>query len=166
MSKVLKKILYIRMITFIETNKLLNSKQLGFRKQRSCTHAVMVVTEFMRFKKARFLDLKDAFDSIDHNILLENLSIYRFRGVVHKILTSYLSGRSKYVEVNGARSRLLTLTCGVPQGSVLGPLLFLMYIDDLSDCFEDSQAVLFADDTTAFAKSNTPNCSMAKTVIR
>ena len=97
-----------------------------------------------------FLDLVKAFDTVDHSILLDKLSIYGVRGVPHKLLSSYLSNRLQYVSINGSNSPLLAETCGVPQGSILGPLLFSLYVDDMQYCSKILKLVLFADDTNIF----------------
>ena len=92
------------------------------------------------------LDLKKAFDAVDHEILLNKLKFYGIRGAFNKLIRSYLSERRQYVFVNESRSSLSKVEYGVPQGSILGPLLFLIYINDLSNCTSNSPR-LFADDT-------------------
>ena len=94
-----------------------------------------------------FLDLKKPFDTVDHGILLSKLNAYGIRGVVHKWFESYLNGRHQKCLVNGCLSENRALTCGVPQGTILGPLLFLLYINDLPNCLSHSQPRMFADDT-------------------
>lgn len=95
---------------------------------------------------AIFLDLKKAFDVVNHKILLYKLECYGIRGPVHKLLTSYLHNRSQFKSVKGHTSSYQSVICGVPQGSVLGPLLFLLYINDFNLCCK-SDFKLFADDT-------------------
>ena len=92
------------------------------------------------------LDLKKAFDTVDHEILLNKLQFYGIRGTINKLICSYLSERRQYVFVHGSRSSLSIVKYGVPQGSVLGQLLFLIYINDFSNCTFNSPG-LFADDT-------------------
>ena len=94
-----------------------------------------------------FLDLEKAFDSIDHDILLAKLDHYGFRGHSNKFLKSYLKNRQQYTFVNKKTSSLLNVKYGVPQGSILGPLLFLLYINDISQVLEKGKGTLFADDT-------------------
>ena len=97
-----------------------------------------------------FLDLCKAFDTVNHNILLTKLEYYGIRGVAHAWFTSYLSDRKQFVSLHGTNSEYQTLTCGVPQGSVLGPLLFLLYVNDICNCSSILEFHLFADDTNVF----------------
>ena len=97
-----------------------------------------------------FVDLSKAFDTVNHKILLQKLDHYGFRGKTNNLLQSYLSNRKQYVEINGTKSNHRPITCGVPQGSVLGPLLFLIYINDLPNCCQSGNTRIFADDTTVF----------------
>ena len=109
--------------------------QFGFRQQYSTSHALINITENIR--KALddgnigcgvFVDLQKAFDTVDHKILLAKLNHYEIRGVSNDWFKSYLSNRNQYVTINGFDSGLTAINCGVPQGFVLGPLLFLLYI--------------------------------------
>ena len=97
-----------------------------------------------------FVDLKKAFDTIDHTILLKKLSKYGIRGVAHKWVSSYLEKRKQYVQINNVKSELQYIQCGVPQGSVLGPKLFILYINDFVYVSKLLKCILFADDTTLF----------------
>ena len=94
-----------------------------------------------------FLDLKKAFDTVDHGILLKKLFLYGVRGRAHDWFGSYLSNRTQYCQVNGKLSEPRTIITGIPQGSILGPLLFLVYIKDLPNCFKNVDYDMFADDT-------------------
>ena len=96
-----------------------------------------------------FLDLKEAFDTLDHKIMLAKLKSFDFRGRVFELLKSYLSDRKQYLHVDGFDSSCQSVKCGVPQGSVLGPLLFLLYINDLPRCV-NAVITFFADDTDIF----------------
>ena len=96
-----------------------------------------------------FIDLKNAFDTVNHTILLDKLNYYGFRGIVNQWFSSYLSNRTQSTEIGSHISSKLNINCGVPQGSVLGPLLFLLYINDIQYCSSKLQFFLFADDTNA-----------------
>ena len=100
-------------------------------------------------------DLQKAFDTVNHNILISKLEHYGVRGCALQWFKSYLSDRSQFVSINGSESYLLKVTCGVPQGSVLGPILFLIYINDLPNVTERLQFYLFADDTNIYCQSDT-----------
>ena len=100
-----------------------------------------------------FIDLKKAFDTIDHNILLDKLRNYGIRGIALQWIQSYHSNRSQFVTCNNTRSNFMDILCGVPQGSILGPLLFIIYINDIVNVSEKLKFILFADDTNVFFSS-------------
>ena len=103
---------------------------------------------------AIYLDLKKAFDTVDHNILLAKLEKYGIRGMTGDWFTSYLRNRKQFCTMNGHKSSAKMVTCGIPQGSCLGPLLFIIYLNDFETCLELSKASMYADDTHVTITSN------------
>ena len=102
-----------------------------------------------------FLDLSKAFDTINHELLLKKLYHYGIRGISHSFISSYLCNRKQYVYLDRYVSSMLNISCGIPQGSVLGPLLFILYVNDMSNVSQLVKCVLFADDTNIIYSSNT-----------
>ena len=160
-SKVFEKLTLNRMNSFIMRYNLLTPSQFGFRKGYSTTHAIIkllshVVQAFHRkiYSACFFLDLRKAFDTVDHKILLQKLEHYGFRGQCNRYLNSYFQNRKQYVHINGHDSTLMTIKTGVPQGSILGPLCFSLFINDLPLAVEEN-TVLFADDAAFIVTAET-----------
>ena len=150
-----------RLYEFLESHSILYENQFGFRKKNSTEYALMDITEKIKetidsgkFGCGIFIDLKKAFDTVNHKILLSKLEHYGVRDVLLNWFESYLTGRKQFVSFNGESSDLKNISCGVPQGSVLGPLLFLIYINDLPNVSEKLKFFLFADDTNIYYESN------------
>ena len=142
-----------RVIKFFDKNNLFSNHQFGFRARFATEYAIADIYDKLISnldKKlnscAIFLDLAKAFDSVSHEILLRKLQCYGIRGKALQLFKSYLSGRSQFVKLADAESSLMNIVFGVPQGSILGPLLFLIYINDLPDA-TNFYVKLFADDT-------------------
>ena len=153
-DKIFVKVLYKRLHNFLSKHNVLFPQQFGFRKSHSTSHAVLSITQKLfdaldsgKFAYAVFIDLEKAFDTVDHSILLDKLHHYGIRGLPLSLLKSYLSDRSQFVSVSGVNSSTTAVKHGVPQGSVLGPLLFLIYINDLSRAIRHGDVLHFADDT-------------------
>lgn len=156
-SKILEKILYNRFIDFINKQNILFSSQYGFRKNHSTFMAILDLVDNIsqafennEFTVGIFIDFKKAFDTVDHNILLDKLDFYGFRGIAHCWLKSYLVNRFQCVQISNVCSTLKPIKCGVPQGSILGPLLFLLYVNDIHRSSSLLSFILFADDTNIF----------------
>ena len=149
------------MYDFAEQNKLIYERQFGFRARHSTNHALISITESIKsqidqgnYVGGVFIDLQKAFDTVNLDILCEKLAYYGFRGNCHLLIRSFLSNRQQFVSINGFDSSKLDIKCGVPQGSTLEPLLFLLHINDLRFALKDSIASHFGDDTCILYASN------------
>ena len=156
-SKILEKCVYIRVHKFLEKCNIITPKQFGFRAGYSTSYAIIElirkVSNALDNKEIMiglFLDLSKAFDSLDHTILLNKLECYGFRGIAMEWFKSYISNRKQYVVFDKYESQAMTVRCGVPQGSILGPLLFLLYVNDICNVSKVLELILFADDTSVF----------------
>ena len=156
-NKLFEKMLCKQIRNFLQTNKILFKYQLCFRKLYSTTLALVEFTDMVRrfldqgnYVISIFMDLTKAFDTIDHEILLYKLDRYGIRGHANDFFRSYLTHRKQFTVVNGVESKSKNINCGVPQGSVLGPLFFALYINDLQRAVGEDFLRLFADDTALF----------------
>ena len=145
--------MYTRLENVLNLSEILYRFQFGFPKGFSTNHALFSIVEQIRaldkkmFTCGVFIDLEKAFDTVNHNILLYKLHHYGVRDVTNNWFSSYLTNRYQKVMINGEASPRLPITCGVPQGSILGPLLFLLYINDMHLAMEFSTIYHFADNT-------------------
>ena len=161
-GKIFEKLIHSRLYSFFSSQNIISDKQFGFRKGHSTSYAlhysVNEIEKALNHKKhvlGIFIDLSKAFDTIDHKILLEKLRHNGIRGNAFNLISSYLSNRFQYTHIFGIDSEKLLVEYGVPQGSVLGPLLFLIYINDMLNCSNLAVFVLFADDTNTFVSAET-----------
>jgi retron-type reverse transcriptase len=160
-SKIMEKILYNQLYSYRLSAKFSDS-QFGFRKFHStatalldCTNDWYVNLDRKMFNLVVLIDLKKAFDTVNHQILLRKLELYGIKGQALSFLNSYLSNRSQKCQINGFLSLEKVIRCGVPQGSILGPLFFLLYINsDLPQCLSKTKPRLFADDTNLTASGD------------
>ena len=160
-SKIFEKIMYNRLISFLEKNNILYNNQYGFRSGYSTDTALIYVTENIlkalnekQHVAGVFMDLAKAYDTINHKLLLQKLEYYGVRGVGYKWFCNYFQNRSQQVKYNASLSNFTKITCGIPQGSILGPLMFILYVNDLYLVSDKVEFVLFADDTNIFIKGH------------
>ena len=156
-SKVLERLVYNQLYLFLGKNDIIYKYQFGFRKGYSTEQAILEIADNLnsaidnkQITCGLFLDFSKAFDTVNHNILLSKLYTYGIRGTPFKWFQSYLCNRTQFVKIDEIESSMETITCGVPQGSTLGPLLFLLYINDLPNSSEKLAFRIFADETNIF----------------
>ena len=149
--------MYNRLINFIEKMKIIYAKQFGFRSKHSTEHAILNIVDNIhkgiengKFSCGIFLDFSKAFDTVNHAILIKKLEHYGIRGLAKEWFISYLHNRKRFTSIGNTNSEELPISCGVPQGSVLGLLLFLLYINDFKNCTSSLDLHLFADDSNLF----------------
>ena len=160
-DKILERIMYNRLYKFLETNNLIYSLQFGFRQKHSTSHSLIHLTDKIReqldkgkFACGIFVDFQKAFDTVDHHILLQKLNYYGISGLANNWFSSYLQNRTQFVSINSFDSNVNAIYCSVPQGSILGPLLFLIYINDLHFAIKYCKVHHFADDTNLLSFNN------------
>ena len=156
-GKVLEKLVHQQLSDHLETESLLTDTQYGFRKKLSTIHAIAQVTDFVSKKldtklvtTAIFIDFKKAFDCVQHPMLLEKLESMGLSDAVVRWIASYLSERKQRVYANDTYSDYMDITQGVPQGSVLGPLFYIVYANDLSKIIKHCKLAMYADDTVLY----------------
>ena len=161
-SKILERIIYNRIINYLNDFNVVCDNQYGFRKNRSPSLALIDLCyrissalDRREYALGVFLDLSKAFDTVNHAILFDKLEHYGIRGLALEWVKSYFSERAQFVEFNNVRSSPQGISCGVPQGSILGPLLFILYVNDLNNA-SLLDVILFADDTNLFISHNDP----------
>lgn len=169
-SKILEKYMAIKLSQYLEKMSILSTKQFGFQKGMGTVDAILTLMEDIyesinreQYMISLFVDLRKAFDTVNHEILLSKLHHYGIRGIVHDWFKSYLSNRKQCVQIMNHTSEEVTMNIGVPQGSILGPILFLLYINDLSNVSDLLSTVLFADDTTLYRSDSNYNNLIAET---
>jgi len=160
-SKVFEKVMFSQIYDHFSSHNLFYKSQYGFRCQHSTEYATLeLIDKIIKDMDAGktpinvYMDLSKAFDTLDHQILSEKLIYYGFRDKSFELMSNYISNRKQCVNFNNITSDQLTLKCGVPQGSILGPLLFIIYINDLPFIMNNFKAIVYADDTTLFTSLN------------
>ena len=151
-SKILEKFIFLQL-----TKYLICAKQYGFRKNHSTEYAALHIVDFLNYQLdankipvSVYLDLSTAFDSLSHKTLLDKIKYLGITGLAYKLLQSYLLNRQQYVAFKNCRSDLKYINNGVPQGSVLGPILFMIYINDFPNASKLFNFIMYADDTSLF----------------
>ena len=154
-ARVFEKILYGQVYEYFTSNKLLGNEQFGFRTLHSTALALSKSSSnwWLNMDKGKmnsvvFLDIRKAFDTVNHKILLDKLNHYGIRDEELSFFSSYLHRRTQCCSVNEHKSTFSEITCGVPQGSILGPLLFIIYMNDLPSYVQDVHITTYADDTS------------------
>jgi exonuclease III len=162
LSKIIEKVMQKQIVRYFESNEMFYENQYGFRAKHSTELAVVELVDRLSTAMDRgeipisiFIDLSKAFDCLNHSILLKKLSHYGFNEQALNLMKNYLKDRKQYIESSGYTSIMMDIDTGVPQGSILGPLLFLIYINDFSKASEHFDMINFADDTALVSNLRT-----------
>ena len=165
-SKLIEKVIHDRMLHHLETNHYLDIKQGGFRKNNSTINTITYFTNdiFNSMNKkeltiATYIDMAKAFDTVNHEILLKKLQKLGFTGNLLKLLQNYLTNRRQSTSANGYVSELENITCGIPQGSTVGPLMYIIYVNDIISSIKSCKYYLYADDTVIYTSGNLDLCT-------
>ena len=149
--------MYNRLYKYLSENNYLYEKQFDFQAVRSTDHAVIqLISQILQafdendYTIGIFIDLSKAFDTVDHHLLLQKLELYGIKNNNLKWFQSYLSDRKQFIKFNNESTNLEIIQCGIPQGSILGPFLFLKFVNDLKKNTKFLDPIMFADDTNLF----------------
>ena len=171
-SKIFEKVILLQVVEYLDINSLINTSQYGFRKNYSTELASLHLIDYLNFQIDHmktplniYLDLSKTFDCLNHDILLAKLKFYGFEGIAQNLFFSYLSNRKQFVQFETTKSELLNIKNGVPQGSILGPLLFIIYINDLPNASNLFKFMMYADDTTLYCCLEDINSSNKNEII-
>ena len=152
-SKKNEKIMFNKIMSFLDSQNILYKHQYGFRSKHSTIHPVLHLlnkcAQPKKYTMSIFCELSKAFDVINHKILIKKLEHYGIRGIAKNWLINYLTNRTQFVEIENTKSQIINIECGVPQGSILGPLLYLIYVNDIAKS-TNANILSFADDTSLY----------------
>ena len=169
-SKLLERTVHRQLYSYLEENNFLTDRQFGFRKSRNTSQAIAHITDFIRsamdrgeYTGAVYVDLKKAFDTVNHATKLSKLPVYGINDKELSWFIDYLFNRKHFVGFNTTCSKYQEITCGVPQGSILGPLLFLLLMNDIEHVITSCEVLLYADDIVIFFASK--NVSLIESTL-